>query len=67
MRVYVLNESAQRITNDESNILKSEDDNQYVDIYLYSYSNDGIEFKTPSDRSTTDYASRKLHIRPDEP
>ncbi len=68
----IVNELAQLTLNDEStcgykqHILENEDDGRYVDIYLHPYSNNGIEFKTPSGISTTDYALRTSQIRHDE-
>jgi hypothetical protein len=69
---YIINGIAQFLTNNEStcgykqHMLESEDDGRYVDTYLNSYRDNGIEFQTPSGRSTTDYTSGKLHRGHDE-
>ncbi len=66
-KAYIINEIAQCVINDEStfgykqHMLESEDDGRYVDTYLNSYRDNGIEFQTPSGRSTTDYTSEKFH------
>jgi uncharacterized protein YfaP (DUF2135 family) len=52
----------------KQHMLESEDDGQFVDIYLYSYGNNGVAFVSPSGKSTTDYShSKKVPIIHDEP
>lgn len=69
---YIMNQILQRVTNDGStcgfkqHILESDDDGEYVDITLYSYTNNGVELKSPSGKSTTDYESKWSHVRHDE-
>jgi hypothetical protein len=52
--------SSQSTCGYKSYMLESEDDGKYVNIYLHPYSENGIEFETPSGKSTTDYTSRQL-------
>ncbi len=65
-KLYIIDKPNQSGTNYQSAcryqpyMLESEDDGKYVNIYLYPYSENGIEFETLSGKSTTDYTSRQL-------